>query len=112
MTRFFLPSSLQSDAAAECDSERDYQKLREQAEACTGSVSRDRRIREIQCRRQGLDWRLSVGDHDAIDGRMVAAILQLGRDTYTVHHLPNELGQSTAPTVLQRNDVYSVADFD
>ena len=108
MTRFFLPSSLHGDAAAE----KDYRKLREQAEACTGSVSRDRRIREIECRRQGLDCRLSVGEPDAIDGRTVAAILQLGRDTYTVHHVPSEPGTSTVPTVLQRTEVYSVADFD
>jgi hypothetical protein len=108
MTRFFLPPSPRGDASVE----RDYRKLREQAEACTGSVSRDRRIREIECRRQGLDCSLRVGQPDAIDGRMVAAILQLGRDTYTVHHVPSEAGLSTPPTVLQRTEVYSVADFD
>jgi hypothetical protein len=108
MMRFFLPSSPKGDAAAE----RVYRTLREQAEACTGSVSRDRRIREIECRRQGLDCRLRVGEPDSIDGRTVAAILQLGRDTYTVHHVPGESGQSTPPTVLQRTEVYSVADFD
>jgi hypothetical protein len=43
---------------------------------------------------------------------MVAAILQLGRDTYTVHHLPSDGGQRTTPTVLQRTEVYSVSDFD
>jgi hypothetical protein len=108
MTSFFLPSSLQGDATAESD----YSSLREQAEACTGSVSRDRRIRQIECRRQGLDHLLCVGEPDAIDGRTVSAILQLGRDTYTVHHVPSELHQSTVPTVLQRGEVYSVADFD
>ncbi|HXN38226.1 MAG TPA: hypothetical protein VN892_09315 [Solirubrobacteraceae bacterium] len=108
MTRFFLPSSPQGDAAVESG----YKKLREQAEACTGSASRDRRIREIECRRQGLDCLLRVGEPDAIDGRTVAAILQLGRDTYTVHHVPSEPDQFTAPTVLQRTEVYSVADFD
>jgi hypothetical protein len=108
MTPFFLPSSPTGDVAVE----RNYLTLRAQAEACTGSVSRDRRIREIECRRQGLDCRLRVGEPDAIDGRTVAAILQLGRDTYTVHHVPGESGQSTPPTVLQRTEVYSVADFD
>ena len=53
-----------------------------------------------------------MGEPDAIDGRTVSAILQLGRDTYTVHHVPSELDQSTVPTVLQRGEVYSVADFD
>jgi hypothetical protein len=105
---FFLPPSPKGNAEAE----RVYRTLREQAEACTGSVSRDRRIREIECRRKGLDCRLSVGEPDSIDGRTVAAILQLGRDTYTVHHVPGESGQSTPPTVLQRTEVYSVADFD
>jgi hypothetical protein len=108
MTPFFLPSSPKGDQGAETE----YKELREQAEACTGSVSRDRRIREIECRRKGLDCRLSVGERDAVDGRTVAAILQLGRDTYTIHHVPSEPGQSTVPTVLQRTEVYCVADFD
>jgi len=108
MTRFFLPSSPQGNAAAE----RVYLTFREQAEACTGSVSRDRRIREIECRRHGLDCRLCVGEPDSIDGRTVDAILQLGRDTYTVHHVPGASGQATLPTVLQRTEIYSVAEFD
>lgn len=109
MTRFFLPWSPKGDAAAEGSV---YKSLRAQAEACTGSISRNRRIREIECRRKGADCRLRVGEPDAIDGRTVAAILQLGRDTYTVHHVPSEPGQATEPTVLQRSEVYSVADFD
>jgi hypothetical protein len=108
MTRFFLPPSPQGGAAAE----RDYSSMREQAEACTGAVSRDRRIHAIECRRQGLDHLLCVGEPDAIDGRTVAAILQVGRDTYTVHHVPSKPDQSTTPTVLQRTEIYSVADFD
>ncbi len=107
MTGFFLPSAPKGGGA-----EQVYRELREQAESCTGSVAHERRIREIECRRQGLDHRLCVGEPDAIDGRTVAAILQLGRDTYTVHHVPSESGQETAPTVLQRAEVYSVADFD
>lgn len=108
MTPFFLPSSERGDEAAE----NEYRKLRDEAEACTGSVSRDRRIHEIECRRQGLDCLLRVGDADAINGRTVAAILQLGRDTYTVHHVASEPGPPSAPTVLQRSEVYCVADFD
>ncbi|HLM86125.1 MAG TPA: hypothetical protein VK272_08065 [Solirubrobacteraceae bacterium] len=108
MTPFFLPLAPRGEAAAE----NLYSSLREQAEVCTGSVSRDRRIREIECRRQGHDYRLRVGETDTIDGRTVAAILQLGRDTYTVHHVPSESDQASAPTVLHRTEVYSVADFD
>jgi hypothetical protein len=108
MTRFFLPSSPKGGAAAE----RVYGKLREEAESCTGFVASKRRIRELECRRQGLDHRLRVGEPDALDGRTVAAILQLGRGTYTVHHVPGEPDRPTAPAVLQRAEVYSVADFD
>ncbi|HTA13027.1 MAG TPA: hypothetical protein VK765_06360 [Solirubrobacteraceae bacterium] len=108
MSRFFIPSSQQDDDVCE----REYLRLRGQAEACTGSVSSDRRIEEIECRRQGHDCLLRVGEPDAADGRTVAAILKLGRDTYTVHHLASEPGQATTPTVLQRTEVYSVADFD
>lgn len=105
---FFLPSPAGADATIE----QRYSEFREQAEACTGSTSRDRRIREIECRRDGHDCLLRVGDRDAVDGRTIAAILQLGRDTYTVHHLPGDADELVAPTVLRRNDVYSVADFD
>jgi hypothetical protein len=108
MTDFFLPPSGQGAAEAEAE----YGKLREEAEACTGAVARDRRIREIECRRQGLDCRLSVGALDTLDGRTVSAILQLGRDTYTVHHVASEPGVPMVPTVLQRTNVYCVADFD
>jgi hypothetical protein len=52
-----------------------------------------------------------VGESDAANGRTVAAIIQLGRDTYTVHHVPVTLGEPLLPTVLQRTDVYSVTDF-
>jgi len=38
MTRFFVPPRAQDDA------ERAYQALREEAEACTGVSSRDRRM--------------------------------------------------------------------
>jgi hypothetical protein len=108
MTRFFLPSG----AKGRADTERAYTCLREQAESATGSVAHERRIEEIECRRQGLDHRLRVGERDAIDGRTVAAILQLGRHAYTVHHVSSDAGQATLPTVLQRAEVYSAADFD
>lgn len=106
--RFFLPSESDGHATAETR----YSQMRAEAEACTGSTSKDRRISEIECRRHGHDCLLRVGDPDTTDGRMVAAILQLGRDTYTVHHLPSEPGQQTVPTVLQRSEVYRVGDFD
>jgi hypothetical protein len=105
MTRFFVPPLPQNDA------ERAYEALREQAETCTGASSRDRRIQEIECRRRGVDRRLRVGESDAENGKIVEAILQLGRDIYTIHHVQSD-GERVAPTVLQRTDVYSVTDFE
>ena len=105
MTRFFVPPLAQDDA------ERAYQALREQAEACTGASSRDRRIQEIECRQRGADRRLRVGESDAGNGKIVEAILQLGRDIYTIHHVQSD-EDCVAPTVLQRTNVYSVTDFE
>jgi hypothetical protein len=105
MTRFFVPPLAQDDA------ERAYRALREHAEACTGVSSRDRRIHEIECRHQGVDRRLRVGESDARNGKVVEAILQLGRDMYTVHHVETDQAR-VAPIVLQRTDVYSVTDFE
>ena len=105
MTRFFVPPRAQDDA------ERAYQALREQAEACTGASSRDRRIQEIECRHRGVDRRLRVGESDAENGKIVEAILQLGRDVYTIHHVEPD-GDRGAPTVLQRTHVYSVTEFE
>jgi hypothetical protein len=108
MAGFFIPLSPGGATAAE----QAYLDLRDQAEECIGSASRDRRIQEIECRRRGRDCRLRVGESDAANGMMVAAIFQLGRDTYTVHHVPLEPGEPPLmPTVLQRTDVYSVTDF-
>jgi hypothetical protein len=105
MTRFFVPPLTQNEA------EQAYQVLREQAEACTGVSSRDRRIEEIECRHLGVDRRLRVGESDAGNGKIVEAIFQLGRDVYTVHHAQSGPDFS-APTVLRRNEIYSVTDFE
>jgi len=106
MTGFFLPPSPGGDR----DPELAYSELRARAEERTGSVPRDRRIAEIECRRSGQDCCLRVGDTDAANGMLVAAIIQTGRDTYTVHHVA-ATDELQAPAVLQRTDVYSVTDF-
>jgi hypothetical protein len=107
MTHFFLPHS-KSDAAAESE----YGALRDHAQASTGLSPRNRRIHEIECRRHGRDCRLRVGEPDVSNGKTVAAILQLGRDTYAVHHVQKRLEQSMPPTVIRRADVYAVTEFD
>jgi hypothetical protein len=107
MGRFFLPPLARGGPEAE----RAYRELREQAEVCTGAVSRERRIERVECRRSGSDCLLRVGEPDAGNGRTVAAIIQVGRGTYTVHHVVMHAGDRSEPTVLRQADVYSITDF-
>jgi hypothetical protein len=107
MGRFFLPPLTRGGPVAE----RAYRELREQAEACTGATSRERRIERMQCRRSGRDCLLRVGEPDEGNGRTVAAIIQVGRDSYTVHHVGTRPGDCLEPTVLRQAEVYSVTDF-
>ena len=88
-----------------------YEQLREQAEACTGEVSSDRKIQEIECRYGGADHRLRIGGPGAASGAVVTAIFQLGRNTFTIHHACLG-GLSDTPVVLNKKDVYSVAEFE
>ena len=107
MGQFFIPRLPARSPAAE----QAYTELRDQAEACTGAIARDRRIELVQCRRSGRDCLLQVGEPDAATGRTVAAIIQLGRSTYTVHHVGAYPGESPDPLVLQQSEVYSITDF-
>ncbi len=104
MTPRVVPDHPQQDA------ERVYQSMREAAEACTGAVSRQRRIREIECRYMGADHRVRVGEPDATS-TVVEAIFQLGRDTFTIHHAQSQ-GILDTPVVLRQRDVYSVTEFE
>ena len=107
MAAFFIPPR----EADETTTELSYRELRDQAEACTGVVSSERRIEGMLCRRSGRDCQLKVGELDSGNGRTVAAIIQLGRDTYTVHHLLANPSESPDPLVLHRTEVYTVTDF-
>jgi hypothetical protein len=107
MAPFFIPPLPARSPAAE----ETYRELRDQAEACTGAVARDRRIERMQCRRSGRDCVLQVGEADGATGRTVAAIIQLGRGTYTVHHVAAYPGDSPEPITLQQSEVYSTTDF-
>lgn len=107
MARFFIPPDSTSSPGAE----RAYRGLRDQAEACIGATSRERRIEGIECRRSGRDCLLRVGELDAGNGRTVAAIIQVGRDNYTIHHLGVDPSCPPDPIVLRRVDVYEVTDF-
>lgn len=107
MSRFFVPSNPDGATSAE----RTYRQLRDQAEASTGAISRERRIESVHCRRSGRDCLLRVGELDASNGRTVAAIIQVGRDTYTVHHLATDLSRPLDPLVLRQSHVYTITDF-
>jgi hypothetical protein len=107
MAHFFIPPLPARSRAAE----QAYRDLLDQAEACTGAVASERRIELMQCRRSGRDCLLQVGKPDTASGRTVAAIIQLGRSTYTVHHVGDSPGDSPEPLVLQRSEVYSTTDF-
>ncbi len=107
MAGFFIPPLPARSPAAE----QAYRVLLDQAEECTGAVARKRRIELMQCRRSGRDCLLQVGEPDVATGRTVAAIFQLGRSTYTVHHLGEDPDEAPEPLVLQRSEVYSVTDF-
>jgi hypothetical protein len=107
MGSFFIPR-LREGAPA---TERAYRELRDQAEVHTGAVSRDRRIEGVMCRYSGHDCVLQVGEPDVGTGQLVAAIIQVGRSTYTVHHVGEDPSQPPAPRVLNQSDVYSVTDF-
>ena len=95
--------------------EHAYEELRQQAEACTGEVSSRRRIQEIECRYGGADHLVRIGEpgavSGAVSGAVVAAIFQLGRDTFTIHHAQPQ-GAPDTPVVLNKKDVYSVAEFE
>jgi hypothetical protein len=88
-----------------------YEELRRQAEAHTGGVSSKRRIQEIEYRYRGADHRVRIGEPGAAPGAVVAAIFQLGRGTFTIHHA-QPAGMPDTPVVLNKYDVYSVAEFE
>lgn len=107
MAHFFIPPLPASSSGAE----QAYRELCDQAEVCTGAVARSRRIEAMYCRRGGRDCLLQVGEPDLSTGGTVAAIIQLGRSTYTVHHVGAHSGESPEPTVVHQSEVYSVTDF-
>jgi hypothetical protein len=107
MARFFIPSLSDGAPAAE----RAYRDLRDQAEAHTGALSRERRIEGLLCRRSGRDCQLRVGELDAGNGQTIAAIIQVGRDAFTVHHLATDPARPVDPVVLHNSDIYSVTEF-
>jgi hypothetical protein len=108
LTAFFIPG-MEADVVG---SERFYEDLREAAEAGAGSVAHKRRIRSIACRRRGADCTIGVGDPEPVDGRVVVAIFQLGRDAFTVHCRDPDDSSQMRTIAISRRTVYAVTDFD
>jgi hypothetical protein len=108
LTAFFIPG-MEADVAG---SERFYEDLRETAEAGAGSVAHKRRILSIACRRQGADCTIEVGDPEPVEGRVVVAIFQLGRDAFTIHCRDVDDSSGLQTIAISRRTVYAVKDFD
>jgi hypothetical protein len=107
LTAFFIPG-MEADAAG---AERFYDDLRESAQADLGGVAHKRRILAVACRRQGADCTIEVGGPEAGNGGVVVAILQVGRDAYTIHCQDPADPASVSMIAISRRTVYSVVDF-
>lgn len=108
MTAFFIPG-LETDVDR---AERLYGDLRSDAEASSGGVAHKRRIFRLACRRQGADCTIEVGDAEMMEGRLVIAILQFGRETFTIHRCDPTDPTSLDTVEISRRTVYAVTDFD
>jgi hypothetical protein len=106
LTPFFVPGYEDDSPGAE----RIYDDLRTQAEAASGMVAHKRRIHRLMCRRNGADTTIEVGG-DALDGCRVLAILQVGRERYTVHCCDPETSERHSTIELAKRTVYAVTDF-
>jgi hypothetical protein len=108
LTSFFVPG-YESDPSG---AERLYDDLRTETESASGMVAHKRRIHRVMCRRSGADTTIEVGSEQLLDGHRVVAILQVGRELYTVHcDDPDEPGRTTTIELAKRT-VYAVTDFD
>lgn len=107
-TLFFVPG-YEDDAVA---GERAYQELRAAAERQMGRVAHQRRIRRLQCRLGGHDRTIDVGDVDAIEGKTVTAILQMGRDAVAIQCMDSAPDGRATTMEITRRTVYDLTDFD
>lgn len=109
MARFFIPGYEDKRVIAEAV----YEGLRHEASDQTGQVAHPRRISTMLCRRGGHDCTIDVGDRNqAIEGQTVVAILQLGREAFTIHCESTEAHAAPSTIEMDRHSVYSVSDFD
>jgi hypothetical protein len=108
LTRFFLPGRESKRVGTEAA----YESLRAGVNDESGHGPHARRIQTMLCRRKGKDTKIVVGDsNEAIAGQTVVAILQVGRESYTIHCEATASGRPST-IELDRHSVYSVSDFD
>jgi hypothetical protein len=102
VTSFFLAAGNPVDTATEAA----YMEIRERSRIIVGCAAKPRRIFKLDCRFEGSDCEIEVGQPLPHGGEMVIAILDHGRDeSYAVH-----TGDTADPTRVAR-PVYSVTDF-
>jgi hypothetical protein len=103
MTRFFF-------AGAESDHERGetaYRALCERSRIAVGCTASPRRIFKLACRHEGSDCEIEVGRPLPHGDRVVAAILDHGRqEAFAVYTV-----DAADPPVRVARPVYAVTDF-
>lgn len=88
----------------------DYATIRELAADRTGETPRPARIAGLSCRLEGADVEAEVGQLDPMRGRLITAILDMGRDQpYLIHCGP---ANDPSGQILVKKPVYDVTAFD
>ena len=105
MTRFFLAGA-ERDSDAEVEAA--YLNVRERSLVAIGCAAKPRRIFKLDCRFEGSDCEIAVGQQLPHGGDLVVAIFDHGRDEpYAVHTCAS--GEEDMTRVAR--PVYGVIDF-
>jgi hypothetical protein len=104
MTKFFLADGTSSKGLA---TEEAYSELRERSWAAVGCAARQRRIFKLDCRFEGCDSEIEVGQPLPSGDDIVVAILDHGRDEPYAVHTRNPIDGLT----MVARPVYGVTDF-
>jgi hypothetical protein len=107
VTQFFIPGL----AVGSKELESAYERIRNEIEADTGLPTSKRRIFKVDCRRDGTDYEARVGRRDAVAGRRIVAIFDLGGGVYAIRCAGDAASPCNAPIIVGRRQVYSVTEF-
>lgn len=105
---FFIPGVPRREA------EHAYELIRTDTERRTGGSTSERRIASLACRRGGKDYEAKVGGRDAVAGRVVVAIFDLGQKVYAIRCAEPDHTEDRAwaePIVVGKHQIYSVTEF-